>query len=64
MAQVYMRHFEQGVAIAKENLTAPNSNLPLVLSGGLTPYNYGAWWSGAPGVTVIPGTPYPLGFVY
>jgi hypothetical protein len=35
MAQVYMRHFEQGVAISRDDLTGPNSNQPLILSGGL-----------------------------
>lgn len=60
MAAVYMRHFEQGVAIAQNNLTAPNANQPLVLSGGLTPLNFGQWWPYGTGTRVIPGSPSPL----
>jgi len=35
MAQVYMNHFEKGVAIARGSLTAPNANQQVILSGGL-----------------------------
>ena len=34
MAQVYMQHFDTGVSLSRANLTAPNSNQPLILSGG------------------------------
>lgn len=63
MAAVYQRHFEQGVSIAKANLTAPNSNQPLILSGGLqlTP---GYWWSDTPYLRVLPGNPWPIGQAY
>lgn len=45
MSAVYMAHFEQGIVQAKNNLTSPNSNQPLILSGGFnqnlySPYNY------------------------
>lgn len=63
MAAVYQRHFQEGVAIAKDNLTAPNSNQPVILSGGLQT-NPAFWWATGPGVIVRPGTPYPLGFAY
>jgi hypothetical protein len=35
MAAVYMAHFEQGVALSRTDLTGPNANQPLILSGGL-----------------------------
>ena len=35
MAAVYMNHFEIGVSLAQEDLTGPNANQPLILSGGL-----------------------------
>ena len=40
MAAVYMNHFDQGITLARTNITAPNSNQDLVLSGGLqlSPY--------------------------
>ena len=63
MAAVYQRHFQEGVAIAKDNITAPNSNQPVILSGGLQA-NPAFWWATGPGVIVRPGTPYPLGFAY
>jgi len=62
MASVYMRHYETGVAIAKGNLTAPNSNQPLIMSGGLQ-LNTGYWWSGQPSIGVLPGSPYPIGLI-
>lgn len=34
MAQVYMGQFESGIILLKNSLTAPNSNQPLILSGG------------------------------
>ena len=42
MAQVYMNHFEKGVAIARGSLTAPNANQQVILSGGLqrNPYDF------------------------
>ena len=64
MAAVYQRHFQEGVAIAQQNLTAPNSNQPLIMSGGLllngadnTSYGY----SYGPSFNVIPGNPSPFG---
>lgn len=63
MAAVYQRHFQEGVAIAKDNLTAPNANQPVILSGGLQ-VNPAYWWGTSPGILVRPGTPYPLGFLY
>ena len=64
MAAVYQRHFQEGVAIAQQNLTAPNSNQPLIMSGGLllngaanTAYGY----SYGPSFNVIPGNPSPFG---
>lgn len=61
MSAVYMRNFEQGIALLQGNLTAPSSNRQLILSGGLqlTPYDF--WWSDYPNMQVMPGTPYPLG---
>lgn len=64
MAAVYQRHFQEGVAIAQQNLTAPNSNQPLILSGGLQLTPYGYWWENTPGISVMPGSPYPLGRVW
>lgn len=60
MAMVYMRNFEQGIALLQNNLTAPNSNRQLIMSGGLqlTPYDW--WWSDTPQMQVMPGTPYPF----
>jgi hypothetical protein len=63
MAAVYQRHFQEGVAIAKDNLTAPNSNQPVILSGGLQT-NPAYWWSVGPGIMVRPGSPNPLGWMY
>jgi hypothetical protein len=64
MANVYMRHYEQGVAIANASLTAPNRNQPLILSGGLQlTGNNGYWWSDA-GMQVLPGNPSPLGRMF
>lgn len=34
MAQVYMNHFDIGVTLARDNLSAPSNNQPLILSGG------------------------------
>lgn len=68
MANVYMQHYNAGVTIAKQNLTAPNSNQPLIMSGGLQlngaanrAYGYGY---GQAGIIVQPGSPYPLGRMY
>jgi hypothetical protein len=61
MAAVYQRHFQEGVAIAQQNLSAPNANQPLIMSGGLQLTPYGYWWNNTPGITVLPGSPYPLG---
>lgn len=43
MAAVYMNHFDQGITLARTEITAPNSNQGLVLSGGLqlNPYYTG-----------------------
>ena len=67
MAAVYQRHFQEGVAIAQQNLAAPNSNQPLIMSGGLllngaanTAYGYGY----GPAFSVIPGSPSPFGRPY
>jgi len=64
MAAVYQRHFQEGVAIAQQNISAPNSNQPLIMSGGLllngaanTAYGYGY----GPAFNVIPGSPNPFG---
>jgi hypothetical protein len=61
MANEYMRSFEKAVAIIQGNLTAPSSNRQLIMSGGLqlTPYDW--WWSDAPNLRVLPGSPSPLG---
>ena len=68
MASVYMQHYNAGVTIAKANITAPNSNQPLIMSGGLllngaANTNYGFGY-GQAGILVQPGTPYPLGRMY
>lgn len=34
LAAVYMNHFDQGVSLARTNITAPNSNQQIILSGG------------------------------
>jgi hypothetical protein len=61
MAREYMASFEKAVAIIQGQLTAPSSNRQLIMSGGLqlTPYDW--WWSDAPNLRVLPGSPYPLG---
>lgn len=64
MAAVYQRHFQEGVAIAQQNLAAPNSNQPLIMSGGLQLTGLGYWWENTPGISVIPGSPYPIGRVW
>jgi hypothetical protein len=68
MASVYMNHYNSGVTIAKANLTAPNSNQPLIMSGGFqlngaanTNYGYGY---GQAGILVQPGSPSPIGRMY
>ena len=62
MANVYMRHFDTGVSIAKANLTSPNNNQPIILSGGLQ--LSGTYLSGSfAGMQVLPGSP-PLGRMY
>ena len=62
MAVAYMRNFEQGIAVLQNNLTAPNSNRQLILSGGLQINPYGYWWSDTPGIQVMPGSPNPIAF--
>jgi len=64
MGAVYNRQFEQEVALVQGNLTAPNNNQPMIMSGGLqlSPYNY--WWADYPGIQVIPGSPNPLALLY
>lgn len=64
MAAVYQRHFQEGVAIAQQNLAAPNSNQPLIMSGGLQvngPANRAYGYDYGLGISVIPGNPYPIG---
>jgi len=68
MAALYQRHFQEGVAIAQQNLSAPNINQPLIMSGGLLlngPENraYRGVY-GQAGIFVQPGSPYPLGKVW
>jgi hypothetical protein len=47
MAQVYMNQFETGVVLVKDSLMAPNSNQPLILSGGfeVNPYSWQRYMS-------------------
>ena len=62
MANVYMKHFDTGVSLAKANLTSPNNNQPIILSGGLQ--LSGTYLSGSfAGIQVLPGSP-PLGRMY
>jgi hypothetical protein len=63
MSNEYMRSFETAVAIIQGQLTAPSSNLQLIMSGGLQLQEYDF----APfntGIQVLPGSPYPLGVAY
>tara|TARA_R110000822_G_scaffold54998_9_gene140233 strand:- start:3077 stop:3844 length:768 start_codon:yes stop_codon:yes gene_type:complete len=46
MAAVFMRTFDEGVALARNNLSAPNPNQDLVLSGGLQIYPWNGGWPG------------------
>lgn len=57
LAAVYMNHFDQGVSLARNNITAPNSNQSLVLSGGLqlNPYNINAYGLQTPNGSIIYG---------
>ena len=67
MANAYMRNFEQGIAVLQNNLTAPNSNRQLIMSGGLIlngPQNSAYGWSDGPGILVMPGSPNPIGYGY
>lgn len=61
MSLVYNRQFEQEVALVQGNLTAPNNNQPLIMSGGLqlSPYAYYG-----PGIQVMPGSPNPIALLY
>lgn len=61
MAAVYQRHFQEGVAIAKDNITAPNSNQPLVLSGGLQ-LERTYWNRNGFGFALLPGGPGNYGY--
>lgn len=64
MAAVYQRHFQEGVAIAQQNIAAPNVNQPLIMSGGLLingPANKAYGYGYGAGVAVIPGSPSPFG---
>lgn len=63
MANVYMRNYEQEVALVQQNLTAPNNNQPMIMSGGLQ-LDRGYWWSMTPYLQVLPNSPYPLGVFY
>jgi hypothetical protein len=65
MANAYMRNFEQGIAVLENNLTAPNSNRQIIMSGGLVlngPQNTAYGWSDGPGIQVMPGSPNPIAF--
>lgn len=64
MAAVYNRNFESEVAIIQGNLTAPNNNQPLIMSGGLQLTQYDYWWADYPGIQVMPGSPNPLALMY
>jgi hypothetical protein len=59
MAAVYQRHFQEGVAIAKDGITAPNSNQPMMLSSGLQTSGY-YWWNSRPGIVTIGGQGSPV----
>jgi len=64
MAQVYMNHFEIGVAVAVKNLTAPNSNQPILMSAGLQ-LNGKYWWNNTPNnFSVLPNSPNPIGVFF
>jgi len=58
MSKVYSQHFAASLANYQDNLTSPNANQPLVLSGGLQ-LNKLSWW-GNPGFGVYTGSPYPF----
>jgi hypothetical protein len=61
MAAVYNRQFEQEVALVQGNLTAPNNNQPLIMSGGLQlPFDLGYYGNR---ISIMPGAP-PTAFVY
>ncbi len=62
MAAIYMRNYEQCVAVHLAKLTAPNGNQPLILSGGLQLST--STFYGNAGVQVLPGQPYPVGVMY
>lgn len=62
MAAIYMKNFEQGIALHTAKLTAPNSNQPLIMSGGLQ-LNTSTWYGNA-GVQVLPHSPSPIGVMY
>ena len=63
MANTYMRNYEQEVALVQQNLTAPNSNQPMIMSGGLQlPYRYDFSNNGY--MQVLPHSPYPLGVFF
>ena len=66
MASVYMQHYNAGVTIAKENITATNGNQPLIMSGGLQLNGaqnkaYLGNGYGSAGILVMPG---PFGRMY
>jgi hypothetical protein len=61
MAAVYNRQFEQEVALVQGNLTAPNNNQPLIMSGGLQlPFDLGYYGNS---IAIMPGAT-PTAFVY
>ena len=63
MANTYVRNYEQEVALVQQNLTAPNSNQPMIMSGGLQlPYRYDFSNNGY--MQVLPHSPYPLGVFF
>jgi hypothetical protein len=63
MANEYMRGFEKAVAIIQGQLTAPSSNRQLIMSGGLQlqAYDFAPFGTG---MTVLPGSPNPLGVAF
>ena len=64
MAKVYMEHFNIGMAMQVENLTSPNSNQPLIMSGGLLlngAANTAYGWGNGTGIQILGNGTNPLG---
>jgi len=64
MANEYMKSFERGIAVIQGNLTAPNGNRQLIMSGGLQLTQYDWWWNNTSNMRVLPGSPNPLGVAF